>query len=125
MRENYARAVGAYRARAKKASTALIVVIDADMGDVERRTRQLREALPGDPRRGDEAIVHFIPRRHVETWILHLTGEQVDETSDYHHRDVDSLIPDAAANFHQWSTTPPADCLHSITAALQEAARLG
>ena len=125
VRENYARAVGAYRARSKKIRTALIVVIDADKGDTERRTRQLREALPSNPRQSGEAIVHFIPRRHIETWVLHLTGEQVEETSDYHNRDVDRLISSAAASFHEWTSQPPAGCLPSISAAIQETKRLG
>lgn len=113
----------AYRARSHRANTALFVVIDADMGDVGDRTRQLREALE-QPREANEAILHFIPRRHIETWILHLKGEDVDEFSDYHNRDVDKLIPSAAAKFHDWVAQPPTECLASLRAAIEEAGRL-
>lgn len=124
VRENYARAVGAYRARSKRTKTALIVVIDADKGDLNRRVRQLSDGLGSDPRQEDEAILHFIPRRHVETWILHLTGKAVDERSDYHNRDVDDLIPNAANTFHDWTTKTPTDCLPSVRAAIHETKRL-
>lgn len=124
VRENYARSVGAYRARARKARTALIVVIDADTGDVIRRTRQLQEALGKDARKDDEEIVHLIPRRNIETWILHLTGEDVDEEEDYKNSDVDRMIPAAAKRFHDWTSQPPAECLPSLTDGLQETKRL-
>jgi len=45
VRERYGNAVAAYRARSARARTALIVAIDADVGDLDRRIRQLREAL--------------------------------------------------------------------------------
>lgn len=121
VRENYARAVGAYRARSNKAKTALIVVIDADKGEVQDRARQPRQ---GQPRQGDEAIAHFIPRRHIEMWVLCLTGEGVDEFTDYHGRDVDGFISDAARTFHDWTRQAPASCLPSLSAGIEEARRL-
>ncbi len=124
VRENYARAVGAYRARSSKSKTALIVVIDADTGDVSRRVRQLREALGTGTRKDGESIVHFIPKRNIETWILHLNGEQVNEEADHRGRDVDDLIPAAAGTFHTWTLQPPAGCLPSLSAAIQETHRL-
>src|ERR1017187_1711563 len=47
VREHYAAVVRAYRSRVrtKRASTALVVVIDADKGDVARRLRQFEESL--------------------------------------------------------------------------------
>jgi hypothetical protein len=124
VRENYARAVGAYRARSSKAKTALIVVIDADTNEVSRRVRQFKDALGNDPRKDDETIVHLIPKRNIETWILHLNGEQVDEETDHHNREVDGMILTAAAVFLEWTAQPPTDCLPSLSAAIQETQRL-
>ena len=129
--ERYARAVKAYRRRSVRAGTAFIIAIDADRGDVDRRLRQLREALEqaGLAARTDgEAIVHLIPKRSVETWILCLSGRQVDEITDYSQEgDVDRLIPSAARTFFEWSranTTPPAHCVPSLLSAIPEVRRL-
>jgi hypothetical protein len=128
VRERYAAAVKAYRTRAARTATALVVVIDADKLSVVRRAGQLESALKqahmGD-REAGEVIVHFIPRRHIETWILHLSGSDVDEEADYHNeKGVDDLIQSAAAAFHGWTSQPPAKCLPSLDAALQETKRL-
>lgn len=122
VRERYEAAVSEYRRRSAK--TALIVVIDADTDEVSRRVRQLSEALGRPPRRDDEAIVHLIPRRNIETWILHLSGKEVDEEADYHHEDVDDLIPAAAAKFLEWAAQSPAHCLPSLLVAIKETKRL-
>ncbi len=93
VRERYAGAVAAYRARSSRAQTALVVAIDANGGDVPRRLRQLQEAL-GEaelfPRRDNEKIIHLIPRRNIETWILCLNGRTVNEDDDYtREQDID------------------------------------
>lgn len=131
VREGYAAEVKNYRTRCARAKTALIVAIDADTGDVDRRLRQLREALDhsgADARADGEVIVHLIPKRNVETWILCLSGRQVDEVTDYRHDgDADRLIPTAAVTFFGWSrmnATPPAHCVPSLTAAIIEVRRL-
>jgi hypothetical protein len=114
-----------------RAGTALIVAIDADTGEVDRRVRQLREGLEqaGAPARTDrEAIVHLIPKRSVETWVLCLSGRQVDESTDYRQEvDVDRRIPDAARTFFDWSrenAQPPAHCVPSLRSAIPEVRRL-
>ena len=84
MRERYAKEVAAYRSRFPR--TALVVTVDADKGSVDDRLRQLRDALTQahlPQRTNDERISHLIPKRNVETWILCLTGEKVDEDTDY------------------------------------------
>ena len=131
VRERYAQAVRAYRARSARAGTALIIAIDADAGDADRRLRQLREALEqaGLATRTDgEAIVHLIPKWSVETWILCLSGRQVDEITDYSQEgDVDRLIPTAALTFFEWTrvnATPPARCVPSLLSAIPEVRRL-
>jgi hypothetical protein len=88
VRDRYAKAVLAYRWRSTRAQTALIVAIDSDRGDLNRRFRQLREALVSaaqEPRAERERIAHFIPKRNIETWILCLNGHDVDEETDYSH----------------------------------------
>jgi hypothetical protein len=123
--DRYATAVKDFRKRAAK--TALIVVLDADKGEVNRRAGQLESALRQvgiAARASDEAIVHLIPRRHIETWILHLTGKVVNEATDYHNEKVDDLIPEAAANFREWTAQPPTHCLPSLSIGIEETKRL-
>ena len=36
-----------------------------------------------DPRESKEQICLLIPRWHIETWILHLSGHNVDESQSY------------------------------------------
>ena len=45
VREQYPKQVRAYRSRAARVQIALIIVIDADMNDVEYRQQQFRDAL--------------------------------------------------------------------------------
>lgn len=131
VRERYPRAVKALRSRATRARSALVVAIDADTEPVSRRLQQLRESLrdTGQADRGDtEAIAHLIPKRSVETWILCLSGQDVDEDTNYRRvTGVDDLIPAAAASFFDWSrpnTVPPSRCVNSLFLAFPEARRL-
>lgn len=127
IRERYPRAVRAYRQRSAKAKSALVVAIDADTDSTERRHRQLREVLTQDgqpERRTEEAIVQLIPKRSIETWILFLSGRNVDEDTDYcHDPTVDRVIAGAAHAFLDLSranrSSPP-----SLSAAVKEAERL-
>ncbi len=132
VRERYAQAVRAYRGRSQRAKTALIIAIDADTGEVGRRVCQLREALDqkGLAARTDgEVIVHLIPKRNVETWILCLNDRPVDEITDYSGEGgIDGLIPPAAVTFFEWSrpnVVPPAHCVPSLLEAIPEVRRLG
>ncbi len=129
--QRYAAEVKKYRTRAAGAKTALMIAIDADTDEVDRRVRQLREALEQAgliARTEGEAIVHLIPKRNVETWVLCLSGRGVDEVLDYSQAsDVDTLIAPAALTFFEWSrphATPPAHCVPSLLAAIPEVRRL-
>jgi transcriptional regulator of met regulon len=124
VRQRYSAAVAKYRKRATRAKTALIVVIDADTDEVSRRARQLSEVLGTFPRRDDEAIVHLIPKRNIETWILYWNGEPLDEEADFRKRDVDDMIPEAAAAFFQWTAQTPERCLPSLRVGIEETKRL-
>jgi hypothetical protein len=132
VRMRYANAVEAYRQRSSRAQTALVVAIDANGGDMERRLRQLQDALARadlSPRRDDEKIVHLIPRRNIETWVLCLNGRNVDENSDYtRERDIDQQFQRAAATLFEWSrqhALPAPHCVPSLHAAIPEVRRLG
>ena len=72
--------------RTRHASTALIVMIDADTSTVADRNRQLDEACSNrdiQPRGMHEPIAYIIPRRNIETWLAHLNGVDVDERTNY------------------------------------------
>ncbi len=131
VRERYSRAVDAYRARSARARTALIVAIDADSGDVNRRGRQLQEALSQaglTPRTDDETIVHLIPKWSIETWVLRLNGRVVEENNDYSaERSIDEQIKLAAETFFEWTrpnATRPDNCVPSLLTAIPEVRRL-
>ncbi len=131
VRENYLKYVQAYRARASRSDTALIVAIDADTETVDGRLRQLEQTLraASEPiRTGKERIVLLVPRRNIETWIICLSGEQVDEATDYKRRPgVDDQIKPASETFFAWSRpnvqTPP-HCVPSIAGAIPEIRRI-
>jgi hypothetical protein len=131
VRERYARAVKAYRTRAATVKSALIVAIDADTGDLNRRLRQFETALREAglaPRANDETIVHLIPRRNIETWILCLNGSNVDEQDDHSHENLDDQIRAAAETLFEWSRPNaeiPNHCAPSLLAAIEEIRRLG
>jgi hypothetical protein len=125
VRERYAIEVSELRRLSEK--VALIVVIDADVEEMARRRSQLEEQL--QRRRGaHEPIVHFIPKRNVESWILCLDGEIVDEIEN-HRKDhgIEERIGPAARVFFDW-TRPnaivPSHCIPSLYAAIPEAQRL-
>jgi hypothetical protein len=120
VRDRHTKSVAAYRAR--HARTALIVVIDADNHSVQQRLRQ----LPGS-RSPEEAIAVLIPKRHIETWILCLNGENVDEETDYHSRELDHLIKPGAVTAWDWTrdaTTVPSHCVESLLTAFPEFRRI-
>ena len=129
VRERYAESVRGLRKR--HAHTVLIVVIDADTGDTNRRLRQLEGALSSKrmlPRSAEEKIIHLIPKRNIETWILNLNGNQADEETDFRHAPgIDERIEFAAQTFFEW-TRPnapiPAFCVPSLRIAIPEIGRL-
>jgi len=61
--------------------------------------------VAGQPaRKPTDAIALLVPKRHIETWILCLTGAKVNETSDYSNLDgIQERIRLAAEHFFDWS----------------------
>jgi hypothetical protein len=130
VRENYAREVRAIRATHTKA--CLIAMIDADTGSVEDRRQQFERALKDadqSPRGASDAILHLIPKRNVETWILCLNSHAVEELSDY-RRDprVDAqAIKSAAGMLFSWTRANfviPSFCVPSLRGCSSEFQRI-
>jgi hypothetical protein len=131
VRGRYASEVRAVRLQMAKTKACLIAVIDADTGSVDDRRQQLQSALRDadePPRAPAEPILNLIPRRNVETWILCLGGEPVDEVTDYrHHAGVDSSIRQAAQVLFDWTrpnATLPTHCVPSLQSCLPEFGRI-
>lgn len=132
VRENYSRLVRQCRSRSSRAATALIVAIDADTGTVNDRVNQLRRGLDQTglaARDAREKIVHLIPRRNIETWVLCLNGRTDVEEEDDYKREIadDQPISAAAEKFFVWSrpnAQVPNHCLPSLRAAFPEVRRL-
>ncbi len=133
VRNRFAKEVSAYRLRQRKAKTALIVVIDADTHTVQDRWKQLDQALkdaekpPVDVEH--EKIARMVPKRNIETWILCLTKQTVDEKTDYKNtrNDWNELIPPAAATLFQWTRQEselPNHCIDSSRTGVKELNRL-
>jgi hypothetical protein len=132
VRSTYSDEVRAHRIRCARATAALIVMIDADAHSVQGRLTQLGQALHdnGAPNIGiAEQIVHLIPKRNVETWILCLNEQVVDEATDYKPKrdDWNELIPLASDTLFQW-TRPnavlPNHCIDSLSRGVSELNRL-
>jgi hypothetical protein len=133
VRKSFAKEVSAYRIRQAKASTALIVVIDADTHTVLDRLNQLDQALRDAGKQridaGAEQIARLVPKRNVETWILCLTGQEVDEETDYKNATDgwNKLIPQAAEALFQWTRPKaglPSHCIDSLQSGVRELNRL-
>ncbi len=131
VRDKYPQQVQACRSSLGRRATALLVVIvDADREATERRAAQMEDALfaAGMQARGsDEQIVVLIPRRHVETWIRALLGNQVDEVTDFTKAPYSTPVPNdvkgAAAKLHEWTrpgAIPGPTSPLSLTASLPE-----
>jgi len=128
VRDQFAKQVQAYRSSiGKRASALLIVIVDADQETTRRRAAQLSSALTAagmDQRNEDELIAILIPKRHVETWVRALLGEQVNETDKFKYPEPTSKqILQAAETLYGWTrpnaepgpTSPP-----SLTESIPE-----
>ncbi len=131
VRKTFVKEVNVYRSRPAK--TALIVVIDADAHTVQDRWKQLDGAIEeAGKQRVDvqhEQIARLVPKRNVETWILCLRGDEVDEISDYKttRDDWNDLIPQAAGTMLEWTrqnTELPSHCIDSLRTGVIELKRL-
>lgn len=100
--QRYATLVRVQRAKGTFQNLALLVGTDADELTLAQRTQRLADTLVAaslSPRDADEAITHWIPKWNIETWILTLSGDGVDENHDYKHRVKSPLFDQIAEEF--------------------------
>jgi hypothetical protein len=131
VRERFPLEVVAYRRR--QPQTRLIVLIDADVLTVQQRIRQLDQALrEGDVAAIDENVEHIarlVPKRNIETWILCLNQQAVDEDIDYKRprNDWSGLIASGIETLYDW-TRPnvaiPPSCVESLQSGIRELRKL-
>lgn len=131
VRKNYAKEVQDHRLRAARAKKSFVVLIDADNNSVAQRHKHLADELAMaalDARTDIERIAHLIPKRHIETWILCLNGEAVDEETSYRARTIDPTeVASAAETLFTWSRRNADIPLHripSLASAIPEVQRL-
>lgn len=132
VRDQYPLQVQACRSSlGKRTSALLIVVVDADMETTQHRATQLSAALEAarmDRRGSDEPIVILIPKRHVETWIRALLGNDVNEQQDYKEpKPTAGEIREAAGTLYQCTrprANPPAISIPSLAESLPEWRRI-
>jgi len=107
-------------------------MIDADAHTVQDRMEQLSHALEDgqvQPISNGERIAVLVPKRNVESWILCLNAQVVNEATDYKgtRHDWKQLIPQAAETLFEW-TRPNAvrseHCIDSLSIGLSELSRL-
>ena len=132
VRDQYPNRVTALRSSlGKKASAILIVMIDADNHSTDERHRQLeRELVDAElqARAANEPIVLLVPKRHVETWIQALLGNNVDETTDYKRpKPTPQDVNNAAKTLYDWTRENALigeNCPPSLSAAIPECRRI-
>jgi len=128
VRERFAIEVEARRSR--QAETKLIVIIDADAHTVQQRILQLDQSLreadvPQITNEEKRDVARLVPKRNIETWILCLNGELVDEDKDYKRTREDwaELIRAAAGTLFVWTrpnVAAPPSCVESLKAGIRE-----
>jgi hypothetical protein len=123
--DEFPKELRAFRQRQTRAETLLIVVIDADDVSIDDRRRELndRATRAGLAACFPDEIALIVPKRHVETWIQALLGEQVTEESNCKSGKPpsDQSIHSAARRLHEWSlpnARPGSNCVVLLSAAL-------
>ena len=84
VREQFPAELRAYRSSHKR--YALIVVIDADRREVLDRIKDFDNVCEKHDiakKRLDERVLFVVPKRNIETWLLYLSGQDVDEDKEY------------------------------------------
>ena len=122
--------VRAYRGKANAQQIALLVGTEADEKTAAHRFRHLASKLT-DAKLADrnetERIALWVPKWNVETWILYLSGEDVDEKANYKTRlgdpDFHAVAEDFVSGFRK-SHSERSAALPSLEAAFKETRRL-
>ena len=126
----YPEEVQAYRRKANHQHVALLVGTEADQQAVADRSRFLASKLTDAEladRNDDERIALWIPKWNVETWILHLSDEDVDEENNYKTRLGDPnyhAIAEVFVTRYREPRSGHAAALPSLKVAFEETRRL-
>jgi len=86
VRARFPKELAYYRSRQHRVGQALVVAIDADRRTVAERVQQVEDAATHgglEPRRPDERVAIFVPKRNIETWLAYLDGKEVNEDDAY------------------------------------------
>lgn len=79
-----------------------MVLIDADShttGEIRHRLRDDLEKKGFPPVQDGESVCLFIPRRHIETWVVGLRGITVCVDADYKQQVAEDEIQPAGRDF--------------------------
>jgi hypothetical protein len=113
--------------RKSRENKVLLLGTEADEQTVAQRAHVL-DSIIDPPRAPQEGIIYWIPKRHVETWGLHLNGNAVDEDTDYHNRGKGIDWKRAGETFkaeYDRSKREIVEALDSLKTAYIETQRLG
>jgi hypothetical protein len=128
--QKYPDEVKAYR-RYNYQQIGLLVGTEADEQTVSTRRELLARSLAEAgllPREDRERIALWIPKWHVETWLLFLTGHDVTENERYKHRgsafNFHAASEKFVERFRQFPEEPGKSSLPSLKVAYQETKRL-
>ena len=132
VREQYASEIRAQRFRVTRIQSCLIAFIDADTVQTQDRHQQFERALrdADEPRlASNEHVAVLVAKRNVETWILCLNGESVDEDTNYRHDDRVNAnsIKSVAGQLYEWTRVNaaiPAECVTSLRESIPELLRI-
>ena len=122
----YEKEIVTFRQKSRE-NRGLLIGTDADQQTVAQRI-QVLEANTNPSRGPLERIVYWIPKWHVETWGLHLNGNEVDEDSNYHSRKQEIDWDQAGVAFtdaYNRSKREAVDTLDSLSKAYTETRRIG
>ncbi len=127
--DRYCQEIVTFRQKSRE-NVALLLGTEADEQSVGERTQELDDRIAAagrPPRHPDERIVYWIPKHHVETWGLHLTGTRVDEVTLYKKEATNVDWPEAGRNFvreYRKSKLGEIETLDSLKQAYRETGRL-
>lgn len=104
-------------------------MVDADSTTVDERHRLFNNDLNKDgqaDRADNESILLTVPKRNIQTWVLYMNGETVDETTRCRETYVASEYKAAAQEFASWFQNDATldDALDSIKKGIAELKRL-
>ena len=131
LNQNYAKQVKIFRSKANNQKIALLVATDADEMQVLARRRSLEEVLQtADPnaRNEKERIALWIPRWNIETWVLALSGEAVNEDKNEKTRvgksDLRAVAAEFVRQYRELQRGETVDALPSLRVAYVETTRI-